>query len=287
VHGVGRAAGAISYVNALPTGVGCAVAVHLPVEAEADLNETSGDGDPRIDIPPESDTPLLRGSVRHALGLFGPGRRLDCRLEVRSEIPPARGLKSSSAVSVAVLRAVAGALHRTVTPEQVSRAAADIGIRLGLSATGAFDDAMASATGDVVVADNPSRSVLRREPPDPRWVCVLWIPSEGHPRSPTLADTFRAEATDGEQAAALALSGEFLAAMESNTRLVERVMGYEYSELRRRVADAGAVACGVSGMGPSVAALAPPGAQTAVAAAFPIGAAALRVVSMGAPPGGP
>ncbi|MCI4331034.1 MAG: shikimate kinase [Thermoplasmata archaeon] len=269
MRGVGRTGGAISLVNALATGVGCAVGVGLSVEAEATLDDAQDPGAPRWDLVPECDTPLVRATLRQAIGQFAPGRSLDVRLSVRSEVPRGCGLKSSSAVSTAVLLAVAHAVGRTVSPEALCRVSADVSQRVGVSATGAFEDAMASVTGDLVVADNPGRTVLRREPPDSRWTGVLWVPGGEHPPAPTLLAKFQEHAEEGEEAAALALAGEYLAAMTRNTELVEQLLGYDYRSLRESLQQRGALASGVSGLGPALAALTTTSSIAEVMGGFP------------------
>ena len=61
----------------------------------------------------------------------------------------------------------------------------------------------------------------------------------------------------GEQAARAALDGNWPRAMQLNSELVERTMGYSYRPLRERLLREGAIACGVSGLGPTLAAVAP------------------------------
>ena len=57
--------------------------------------------------------------------------------------------------------------------------------------------------------------------------------------------------------------------MELNTELVERVMGYRYRRLRDRMHERGAVASGVSGVGPTLAAIAPRSKLSKVMSALP------------------
>ena len=53
------------------------------------------------------------------------------------------------------------------------------------------------------------------------------------------------------------MDGDWVKAMRLNTELVERAMGYSYRDLRDRLKDRGAIASGVSGVGPTLAAIAP------------------------------
>ncbi len=152
---------------------------------------------------------------------------------------------------------------------EVAALAAAVGRDVGLSATGAFDDAIAGLLTGFVVTDNRADRLLLRAPADPEWMAVVHVPSGAHPPSPGLLERFRPWAREGSAAADAALRGDWADAMQRNTGLVERVMGYQYGELRHRLAGAGAVACGVSGMGPSLVALTPRSRTSAVLGAMP------------------
>ncbi len=68
---------------------------------------------------------------------------------------------------------------------------------------------------------------------------------------------FSNERASGELAARAALDGNWTKAMQLNTELVERTMGYVYRDLRDHLRGHGAIASGVSGLGPTLAAIAP------------------------------
>ncbi|MGI0132509.1 MAG: shikimate kinase [Thermoplasmata archaeon] len=256
--GIGTSSGAITIVNALFTGLGAAAAVSLPVEARVELTERPVDELGAVTIDPPSASPLARESIVEGLRRFAPDRAFDARLSVRSSIPPSRGLKSSSAIATAVLSAVARALGAAPPTGQLATYAADVGERVGLSATGAFDDALASIGGGAVVTENRERRLVRRIDPDPDSSVLLWIPRATHRPSPTWAPAFARKAAPGRAAADLARRGEFLPAILRNTELVEEVMGYaDYRALREELRRQGARGAGVSGMGPTLAVIAP------------------------------
>jgi shikimate kinase len=257
VRGVGQGSAAISLVNALFTGVGAAAAIGITATSQVEIHEVPAGSSGRISVAPESDTPLVRGSLLEGVRRFGHGGDVDASVRVESAIPVAKGLKSSSAVSVAVLRAVAAAFGKVVSPESVASASADVSLAIGLSATGAFDDALASAAGGVVVTENGSRRVRVRGLFEPDWAVVLWTPGGSHAPSPTWAARFQAERAPALAAVAAAERGDWLTAMEANTELVERVMGYDYRPVRRALERSGALGSGVSGLGPTLATVVP------------------------------
>ncbi|MCI4337864.1 MAG: hypothetical protein L3J72_00970, partial [Thermoplasmata archaeon] len=91
----------------------------------------------------------------------------------------------------------------------------------------------------------------------PDWAAVLWTPPVRHPAAPSLLLRFLGLASDGRRAAALASEGKYAEAMEINTRAVEGALGLDYTDLRHQVAGIGAVAAGISGLGPTLAVVAP------------------------------
>jgi len=257
VRGVGSARAAISIVNALPLGVGAAVGIEWPARTTAYL-----DGDrptiARASVRPRSSsTRLVQAAARASLDRFAASHGGRLRLVVRSSIPVARGLKSSSAVSASVALATARAAGAEPSPAEVARIAAEVGRATGTSATGAFDDALAGLVQGGVVTDNARDAELGRFEVDRRLAVVLWVPGRPHPRSPTARRRFTREPALARRAVDAALSGNWIEAMAANSSLVERAMGYRYAVLHEAVARAGAVASGVSGLGPTFAAVAP------------------------------
>jgi shikimate kinase len=269
VRGIGTANGAISIVNALPTGVGSAVGVELPVRAELELHPAGSTEKWDVRIPDDARTPLVIEALTQSLRRFAPGTSGRGELSVRSSVPVGRGLKSSSAVSSAVVLAVARATETDVTPIDVARISADASIVAGVSATGAFDDALAGLSVGVIVADNARAELLRTIPIDPDLRVALYVPSGPHPPSPGLRGRFESEAVASSRAVRSAIDGDWKAAMQLNTEVVERLMGYEYGAARAELLREGAVACGVSGLGPALAAIVPTDRLDSVAARLP------------------
>ncbi len=282
MKGVGRATGAVTFVNALATGIGSAAGIALPAEVIVDLTPVRAE--PSITVDPSGDSQLVRATTQAALRLWAPGRTFRSHVSVSSEIPPARGLKSSSAVSGAVGRAVASALGVYVTSDEVARLSADVSQQIGLSATGAFDDALAALEPGVHVTDNPARRRLRTDSLDPTWQVVLWIPRQPHLPSPTYRDAFQRLRAEGEAAETAARRGDPLAAMEANTRVVEAAVGYDYGAIRTELARGGALGSGVSGLGPTLASVVTADRVSAVLRGLPPGEGEVLVTRFAARP---
>ncbi len=266
---VGEARAAISVVNALPLGIGSAIGVEWIVRATVTLEEGEGRGVHLSVDPPGSETPLVQGALRSALRRFAPARHPAVTLQLESTVPQGRGLKSSSAVSSAVVLAAARAVGREPDVEEVARLAAEIGRSTGTSATGAFDDALAGLVPGGVVTDNRYDTVLRRFNLDPGLRVALWIPEGEHPRSPEVRRRFARDPARARRAVDAALAGDWARAMILNSELVEHAMGYPYGPLRDALLRAGARAAGVTGLGPAIAAVAPAEAIDRVLSALP------------------
>jgi shikimate kinase len=269
MRGVGRASGAITFVNALHCGQGCAAAIDLGCEVAVELERTLPGELPRTVIDPGSDTPLVRAALAHGLRATAPTEKFDVRLSVRSAIPWARGLKSSSAVTVAVLEAVSRAYGTLPEPAFLARTSAELSRSLGISATGAFDDALAAIGGGVVLTDNANFEVLATGAAGSEWEVAIWFPPEEHAASSSLAGRFQGNVREGQLAMAEAMTGDYLAAMLRNTRLVEKALRYGYGPMRVELLRQGALGAGVCGMGPAIAAVAPGDRLVRVSEAFP------------------
>ncbi|MFZ1023133.1 MAG: shikimate kinase [Thermoplasmata archaeon] len=284
MHGVGHSTGAITMLNALFTGTGSAAGIDLKVRAEVDLTPVPSKREASMQFSSSSDSRLARAAVQEAVRFFAPRDSFQVSVSIKSEIPAGRGLKSSSAVSTAIDRAIASAVGTESPAIEVARRSADLTQRIGQSATGAFDDALAGLVPGIVVTDNRTRQIVRTDLLDPRWVVLLWIPSETHRPSPDLLPEFRRQAGAAGAAVENATSGRFAEAMAENTALVEQILGYEYRALRAALLAGGAIACGVSGMGPSLAAIASRATALDLARQLPATGGEHRIVAFVQPP---
>jgi shikimate kinase len=251
-HGVAH--GAVTFLNALFTGTGAAAGIDLATRATVDARPARA---ARVTLRGSADTPFGRAVAAWGLGRWGGGEPVAVTIEVASDLPVARGLKSSSAFASALLQGVAAAVGHPAPPEDVARECARVARASGQSATGAFDDALAGLVPGIHVTDNTAMRRLRSVPIPPDWRAVVLVPPDPHPPSPAVVDRFHAVAAEAEGAAAAATEGDVFAAMARNSALVEGILGYPYGPLRAAAADAGALGSGVSGLGPAFVAVVP------------------------------
>lgn len=278
MHGVAQATAAVTILNALPLGIGSALGVGLGTRAGVSLGGGEGPLSTVRFRPSEAATPVVRAALYLASRAYLPAGTVPTDVEITSEIPVAKGLKSSSAVASAVAWAVGRAAGRSPTPEEVARLSAQAGRDSGASATGAFDDALAGVRPGIVVTDNRSDTVLASHPVPADLEVVLWIPPGTHPPAPSLTVALAARSDLAREAAELAVQGEWARAMEINSELVEGALRYDYAPLRAECRRRGAVSSGVSGLGPAFAALVPGPHARSVVEGLP-GGAEVRTVS--------
>lgn len=248
--GRGEARGAVTVVNAIAAGKGCAVGVDLRTWAEVELFPGQG-VEASLEGLAGEPTELVTDCVAAVLERFSVRRRAVVR--TRSQIPVSRGLKSSSAAANAIILASLDALGESMDDLELLRLNAEVSVRAGVSVTGAMDDAAASLLGGVVWTDNEQRVVLRRE----EWTmsprAVISVP-QGMVRKRGLPlDRIALYRPLVEEAFELAWDRDFAKAMALNSLCYGAALGLDQEPVLRAL-EAGALAAGISGTGPAVAA---------------------------------
>jgi shikimate kinase len=239
--------GAISIVNAIATGNGSALGISLKVMAEAELTRGKG----LRFLTGKNDDRLVHNIIKNTLP-EGTLERNQLVIRVRSEIPIGFGLKSSSAVSNAIALACSRLSSEKVEDYAVLDAAVRASLHAKVTITGAYDDATACYFGGFVVTDNYARRLLKREEAPDNLHAVIFLP-RNTPRGDVhklsdLSDLFI-------DAFKLAEGGEYWKAMKLNGVLASSALGSNYKPILA-VLEQGALAAGISGNGPSIAAVA-------------------------------
>jgi len=249
-----RAHGAISIVNAIPSGVGAAMGVDLWTEAEVEVSKSE-----RIEVEIvgfKEDTSLAEKVVKTVLLKAG-AHELGARVRTRSNIPIGRGLKSSSAAANAVALAACKAVGLNLDYGEVVNLAVDAAIEAGVTITGAYDDACASFFGGVNVTDNLRRRVLHRASAPESLSVLILVPEERVYTREVNVEALRSIRRVSERAIKLALSGKVWEAMTLNGLAVAGALDLDPSPALDALR-AGALGAGVSGTGPAVAAVSTP-----------------------------
>lgn len=247
--GRGHAHGAVTIVNATATGIGCALAVRggaratwTPAPAFT-LHAAHG-----------ADDRLARAVAAECADL-APG---PAALTVTCDAPPARGLKTSSSVAAALVRAAAASAGRLLEAADVERRAVAAARRAGVTLTGAYDDQAATVRGGCHVTDNAAQRILASPPAKP-WAVALWVPDASIPKERVKGVDVAAAKPGAQAAAELARSGRLPEAMTANGRAYHAAYaaaGLPVDDRPTQAAlAAGALGAGLCGTGPAVAAL--------------------------------
>ncbi|MGM0397983.1 MAG: shikimate kinase [Halobacteriota archaeon] len=212
MDGRAEAPAAGTVLNALATGTGSAFAIDEYVRASVSLGGSTIDGS--VDGVPDADTRLIERSAELVIDEFGNGQ--GASVETDSTVPMASGLKSSSAAANAVVLATLDALGalEDVTREDAARIGVAAARDVGVTATGAFDDASASMLGGVTVTNNDQDALLVRDEVD--WDVVVWTPPEQAFSADADVERCRQVAPIADLVAELALAGRYGTAMTVN-----------------------------------------------------------------------
>ena len=242
---VAPAAGTV--LNALATGTGSAFAIDAHTTATVDLDPERAAVEGTVAGAPDADTRLIERCVSLVTERFGDGEGGTVHTE--SEVPMAAGLKSSSAAANASVLATLAALD---ADDEIDReAAARLGVAaardVGVTVTGAFDDASASMLGGVTVTDNDADELLAREAVD--WDVLVYTPPDQAFSADADVERCRRIAPVADLVADLALDGAYERAMSVNGLAFCAALGFSSDPLLEAMPEVGGVS--LSGTGPS------------------------------------
>ena len=270
MHGVASAPGAGTVLNALATHRGSAFAIDVDTTATVDLDPSAEAVSGEIAAAPDGDTRLIERCVGLVTERFGDSE--GGTVHTDSEVPMAAGLKSSSAAANATIMATVDALGVSVVDstgereldddtgdtdnhEITSLDACRLGVEaardVGVTITGAFDDAAASMIGGVVVTDNDSDELLARETRE--WDVLVWTPPERAYSADADVDRCGHITEMADLVEELALDGRFGKAMTVNGLAYSAALGFSTEPAVEAMAHAEGVS--LSGTGPSVVAV--------------------------------
>jgi len=266
MKGKAAAHGAITIVNAIASGFGAAAGIDLWTEATVELTDTPGSIRGVIIGEPEENTILMEKTVAKVLEKFGLENKFGARVETKSNIPIARGLKSSSTASNAIALATLAALGKRLDDLDIINLGVDASLEAGVTVTGAFDDACASYLGGVVVTDNYKRLLRKRFRVEELPVLIFVPPEKAYTHNSDV-DRMKLVGREAKAIHGIALSGECWTAMTLNGFLYSCILGMDVSIAVGALRN-GAIAAGLSGKGPAVAAVVDEAKKEAVSEAW-------------------
>ncbi|MBD3388125.1 MAG: shikimate kinase [Candidatus Altiarchaeales archaeon] len=268
--------GAATIITGFATGNGGAYGIGLENRTTVELND-SGKTESIVNGEADVGVVLAEAAVKRALERFK-ADFTGAKVVTESEIPVAAGLKSSSiaanVISLAAIGAVAKdrgeikevKLSKTLKEQKiiiggevvedmdVINAGIDAAFDAKVTATGALDDASAAYLGGYTITRNLDREIVYHGGMEETLKVLIYLP-EGRSYSgdikPEMVNAFSKEVgLVWEQAR----SGRVYEAITLNGLIHSTVFGYG-CEPAVKALEAGAIACGLSGTGPSVVAL--------------------------------
>jgi shikimate kinase len=248
--------GAATIINAIATGKGAAVGVDLWTKAAVTITEDPKTVAVKI-LSDSSENPILaQKTVESVLKRFGLEKRFGAEVETQSNIPVARGMKSSSVAANAIALATTAALERSLDDVDVVKLGVDGALEAKVTITGAFDDACASYFGGVVITDNLEQRIVKRFELSEAPTVLFYVPSKKTYTAETDVKRMKDMAPAVKTAYNEALKGNYWAALTMNGLLYSLALGYDLSPAVDAI-NAGAYASGLSGTGPAVTAIIP------------------------------
>ncbi len=204
-----------------------------------------------------SENPVLaEKTVESVLKHFGLEKAFGAKVETRSNIPVARGLKSSSAAANAIALATTAALERSLGDVDVVKLGVDGAVDAKVTVTGAFDDACASYFGGLVITDNLERKIVKRFELVEALAVLFCVPFQKTYTGDSDVKRMKTMASVLKIAYREALNGNYWEALTLNGLIYSSALGYDPSPAIEAL-KAGALAAGLSGTGPAVTAIVP------------------------------
>ena len=254
-----KSPGSATVINAISTGCGSAFGIQLYITVEAELTSNS-----KITCKTEEDldTSLMQICVENVLKKFQ--IESGVKVKTKSNLPIASGLSSSSATSNAVVLATIHALLNTyeIKPNTnislddmgIINLAVDSSLQAGVTITGAFDDASASYLGGLTITNNLQRKIIRRDKWNEHNILIYMPDKKSLTRDADVA-RMKLLAPWVKLAFKEALNGNIHQALTLNGFLYCTALHYN-PDIALDALEAGAVAAGLSGTGPSFVAIA-------------------------------
>ena len=259
--------GAATIVNAIALGQGAAFGVDLWTKAEVRITDDPSVVKGEIASDPSESTLLIEKTVARVFGRFGVERQFGANVKTSSNIPIARGLKSSSTAANAVALATVAALANELDDLSIVNLGVDAAFEAKVTLTGAFDDACASYFGGAVITDNVNRKLLRRCPLPEGLIVLFHVPARKAYTGATDVRKLDHIKSAVESAFQEAKKGNLWQALTINGSAYSSALGFDNMVATNALA-AGAVAAGLCGKGPAVTAIVPVDKVEAVKSTF-------------------
>ena len=255
-----RSPGSATIVNAIATGSGSAFGINLDIVAQVRSTSYGIKCSPDLDI----DTSLMELCAKNVFNYYqinfednkGDLRSVEdvigIEISTKSDLPPASGLSSSSALSNAVTLATSELIvdefdKKPMDDLEIVNLAIDSSLEAGVTITGAFDDATASYFGGVTVTDNINREIIIKEKMDNHKL-LIYMPNIDSMTANSDVKRMKLLAPLVEMAFEKASQKEYYTALNLNGILYSNALDFD-TKIAIDALSAGAIASGLSGTG--------------------------------------
>lgn len=247
-----KSPGSATIINAISTGNGSAFGINLHVIAEASLKSSAIKCTSKRLVDPL----LMELCVDKVLKYHGLEQGI--RIKTDSTLPVASGLSSSSATSNAVVLATSRLLEeefelKPMSDMEILNLAIDASMEAGVTITGAFDDATASYFGGLTITNNLKREIIYRGKMENQNI-LIYMPDKQSLTALSDVNRMKLLAPWVDMAFKQTLRGQIYKALTLNGILYCAALGYD-ANIALDALDAGAIASGLSGTGPSFVAI--------------------------------
>ena len=243
--------GAATIVNAIALGNGAAFGVDLWTKAEVKLTDEPGVILAEIVSDPKESTLLIEKTVERVLQHFSLEKIFGAKVKTQSNIPIARGLKSSSAAANATALAVVAALEQPLDDLEIVKIGVEAAFDAKVTVTGAFDDACASYFGGVVITDNSNQKIIKQMQLMEDFSVLFHVPPQKAYTADSNLNRLQTVKPLVEIAFKSALEGKVWEALTLNGLVYSSASNLNPAIAIDALA-AGAVAAGLCGKGPAV-----------------------------------
>ena len=240
----GAANGAVSILHAMGTGKGCSI----PVKLQTVVNIHD---EPRTVVGDEHD---LLSHISSIWGKNGFPLPSVFGWEVVSNVPTGQGMKSSSALACAAIRALDKASWTGLSDFEIVDLAVEAQIKSGCSITGSMDDTWAAISPGWKVVDPsapPNNSILFEGELETGLTVMIGL--RGRRKTTPEKEAFSRNSQIFDRAFASLINGSILDALSSNGMAVAASTDdFEALRISNLMIASGALAAGISGSGPAM-----------------------------------
>ncbi len=228
----------------------------LWTKAEVKLTSEAGVFEVEIASDPKESVLLVEKTVELVFQRFGLERCFGAKVKTKSNIPIARGLKSSSVAANATALAATAALGKKLDDLEIIKIGVEAAFDAKVTLTGAFDDACASYFGGAVITDNQTREILKQTSLPEELVVLFHVPPQKAYTIDSNVARLQTVKPLVEIAFEQAMEGKFWEALTLNGLIYSAASNFN-TVIGIDALAAGAVAAGLCGKGPAVSAVTP------------------------------